>query len=94
MNSHAQNALKVIIGFIPAFLTFALTKDWWLLAYFGAFIWFGITGLRNIVQSVLGGGGFKRSASCSSTVFWALTFSAPCLFIYPGMKDTWKKSNV
>ncbi len=56
-----QNALKVIIGFIPAFLTFALTKDWWLLAYFGAFIWFGITGLRNIVQSVLGGGGFKRS---------------------------------
>jgi hypothetical protein len=61
LNSHLQNALKVIIGFIPAFLTFALTKDWWLLAYLGAFIWFGITGLRNIVQSVLGGGGFKRS---------------------------------
>jgi hypothetical protein len=61
LNSHLQNALKVIVGFIPAFLTFALTKDWWLLAYFGAFIWFGITGLRNIVQSVLGGGGFKRS---------------------------------
>jgi hypothetical protein len=51
----------VLVGFIPAFLTFALTKDWWLLAYCGAFIWFGITGLRNIVQSVLGGGGFKRS---------------------------------
>ena len=61
LNSHLQNALKVIIGFIPAFLTFVLTKDWWLLAYFGAFIWFGITGLRNILQSVLGGGGFKRS---------------------------------
>ena len=61
LNSHLQNALKVIIGFIPAFFTFALTKDWWLLAYFGAFIWFGITGLRNIMQSVLGGGGFKRS---------------------------------
>jgi hypothetical protein len=61
LNSHLQNAIKVIIGFIPAFLTFALTKDWWLLAYFGAFIWFGITGLRNIVQSVLGGGGVKRS---------------------------------
>jgi hypothetical protein len=61
MNSHLQNAIKVIIGFIPAFLTFALTKDWWLLAYCGAFIWFGITGLRNIVQSVLGGGGIKRS---------------------------------
>ncbi|MFN2124185.1 MAG: hypothetical protein ACK2UP_11865, partial [Candidatus Promineifilaceae bacterium] len=61
LNSHLQNALKVVIGFIPAFLTFSLTKDWWLLAYFGAFIWFGITGLRNILQSVLGGGGFKRS---------------------------------
>jgi hypothetical protein len=61
LNSHLQNILKVIIGFIPAFLTFALTKDWWVLAYCGAFIWFGITGLRNILQSVLGGGGFKRS---------------------------------
>jgi hypothetical protein len=61
LNSHFRNVLKVIIGFVPAFATFALTKDWWLLAYFGAFIWFGITGLRNILQSVLGGGGFRRS---------------------------------
>jgi hypothetical protein len=61
LNSRLKNALKVLIGFIPAFATFALTKDWWLLAYGGAFIWFGITGLRNIVQSVLGGGGFRRS---------------------------------
>jgi hypothetical protein len=61
LNSHLKNALKVIIGFIPAFLTFALTKDWWVLAYLGAFIWFGITGLRNILQSVLGGGGLRRS---------------------------------
>jgi hypothetical protein len=61
LNSKLKNALKVVIGFIPAFLTFALTKDWWVLAYLGAFIWFGITGLRNILQSVLGGGGFRRS---------------------------------
>jgi hypothetical protein len=61
LNSKLKNAIKVIIGFIPAFLTFALTKDWWVLAYLGAFIWFGITGLRNILQSVLGGGGFRRS---------------------------------
>ena len=61
LNTQLQNALKVVIGFIPAFATFALTKDWWLLAYCGAFIWFGITGLRNILQSVLGGGGFRRS---------------------------------
>ncbi len=61
LNSGLKNGLKVLIGFIPAFATFALTKDWWLLAYFGAFIWFGITGLRNVLQSILGGGGFQRS---------------------------------
>ncbi len=61
LNSGLRNVLKVLIGFVPAFLTFALTKDWWLLAYCGAFIWFGITGFRNILQSVLGGGGLIRS---------------------------------
>ena len=61
LNSGLKNWIKVFIGFVPAFLTFFLTKDWWLLAYFGAFIWFGITGLRNILQSVLGGGGLRRS---------------------------------
>ena len=61
LNTGLKNGLKAFIGFVPAFATFALTKDWWLLAYFGAFIWFGITGLRNILQSVLGGGGIKRS---------------------------------
>ena len=61
LNSGVKNAMKVLIGFIPAFLTFALTKDWWFLAYCGAFIWFGITGLRNVLQSVLGGGGIRRS---------------------------------
>jgi hypothetical protein len=61
VNSHLRNLFKVLIGFIPAFTTFYLTKDWWLLAWFGAFIWFGITGVRNILQSVLGGGGLRRS---------------------------------
>ncbi len=61
VNSHLRNLFKVFIGFMPAFVTFYLTKEWWLLAYGGAFIWFGITGARNIVQSVLGGGGLKRS---------------------------------
>jgi hypothetical protein len=53
--------LKILIGFVPAFATFYLTKDWWLLAYCGALLWFGITGLRNILQSVMGGGGIRRS---------------------------------
>ena len=61
LNTGLKNSFKVIFGFIPAFLTFYLTNDWWVLAYFGAVIWFGITGIRNIIQSVLGGGGFKRS---------------------------------
>ncbi|KPA16995.1 conserved hypothetical protein, membrane, partial [Candidatus Magnetomorum sp. HK-1] len=61
LNTKIKNTLKVLIGFIPAFATFALTNNWWVLAYLGAFIWFGITGFRNIIQSVLGGGGFKRS---------------------------------
>jgi hypothetical protein len=61
LNTNVKNSLKVMLGFIPAFLTFFLTKDWWLLAYFGAVIWFAITGSRNIIQSVLGGGGLRRS---------------------------------
>jgi hypothetical protein len=61
LNSSLKTALKVGFGFIPAFLTFYLSKDWWVLAYGGAFIWFGITGLRNIIQSVLGGGGLRRA---------------------------------
>ena len=61
LNSNLRNVIKVLVGFIPAFATFYLTKDWWLLAYCGAFIWFGITGMRNILQSVLGGGGLRRS---------------------------------
>jgi len=73
LNTNLKNSLKVVIGFIPAFLTFSLTKDWWLLAYCGAFIWFGITGTRNIIQSVLGGGGMSRSPLLpwNSLVSWS-----------------------
>ena len=62
LNTKFKNCLKIMMGFIPAFLCFSLTKDWWFLAYFGAFIWFGITGFRVILQSVLGGGGINRSS--------------------------------
>lgn len=73
LNTNVKNTLKVLLGFIPAFLTFSLTKDWWVLAYLGAFIWFGITGLRNIIQSVLGGGGLRRSPLLpwNSLVSWS-----------------------
>lgn len=62
LNSSLKIGLKVLAGFIPAALTFGLTKDWWVLAFFGAFIWFGITGLRNIIQMVLATGGLVRSS--------------------------------
>lgn len=73
LNTNLKNTLKVFLGFVPAFLTFSLTKDWWLLAYMGAFIWFGITGSRNIIQSVLGGGGLRRSPLLpwNSLVSWS-----------------------
>ncbi|MFH1078671.1 MAG: hypothetical protein V1766_00160 [Pseudomonadota bacterium] len=61
LNSRLKTFLKVAFGFIPAFLTFYLSKEWWFLAYGGAFVWFGITGLRNIIQSVMGGGGLRRT---------------------------------
>jgi len=61
LNTGFKNSLKILIGFIPAFLTFFFTKDWWVLAYLGAPIWFTITGLRNILQSIIGGDSIKRS---------------------------------
>ncbi|WP_027185760.1 hypothetical protein [Desulfovibrio inopinatus] len=61
LNSTLVNWIKVVVGFVPAFLTFFLTKEWWVLAYCGGLLWFGITCVRNIIQSVLGGGGFARS---------------------------------
>lgn len=61
LRTDLKNSLKVLFGFVPAFFTFYLTNDWWVLAYFGALIWFGITGLRNILQSVMAGGGLRRS---------------------------------
>lgn len=61
LNRRYKNCLKIIAGFIPAFLTFYFSKDWAVLTYGGAFIWFGITGLRNVIQAVLGGSGFSRS---------------------------------
>jgi hypothetical protein len=61
LNTLAKIMIKMTVGFIPAFLDFALRYDWWILKYGGAFIWFGITGVRNILQSVLGGGGMRSS---------------------------------
>ncbi|PIE72402.1 MAG: hypothetical protein CSA20_08020 [Deltaproteobacteria bacterium] len=73
LNTNVKNSAKVLLGFFPAFLTFFLTRDWWVLSCFGAVIWFGITGSRNIIQSVLGGGGLRRSPLLpwNSLVSWS-----------------------
>lgn len=61
MNTTLKNILKVLFGFILTVGTFQITQDWWFLAWFGPFIWFGITGFRNIVQATLAGGGLRRT---------------------------------
>lgn len=61
LNGTLTNVLKILIGFAVAAASFALVNSWWVLAWLGPFIWFGITGLRNVIQAVLGCGGFRRS---------------------------------
>ena len=61
MNTRFANVLKVVVGFTLAISTFLYTQQWWFLAWFGAPIWFIITGLRNILQAVMGGGGIRRT---------------------------------
>ncbi|QTQ14671.1 hypothetical protein HRQ91_09475 [Treponema parvum] len=61
MNTGVKNKIKILSGFIPAFLSFYLTKDWWVLKFLGAVIWFAITGVRNIIQAVVSGDSRKRS---------------------------------
>lgn len=62
LNSNLKIAVKILAGFLAAFLTFRYGDyDWWFLSYFGAVIWLGITGVRNIIQSVLAGGGLRSS---------------------------------
>ncbi len=61
LNSHLSNLLKVLVGFIPACIAFQYTQTWWFLAWFGPIVWFAITGVRNILQAVVAGGGLYRS---------------------------------
>ncbi len=62
LNTTVSNVLKVLGGFIPAMAAFQATQEWWVLAWFGAFIWFGITGGRNILQAIFAGGGLRASS--------------------------------
>ena len=62
LNSDLKIFLKITVGFLAAFFTFYFTNtQWWVLMYFGAPIWFGITAIRNMVQLVASGGGWRSS---------------------------------
>ncbi len=62
LNTKLSNVLKVLLGFIPASIAFHYTQTWWVLAWFGPIIWFGITGIRNILQFVVAGRGLYRTS--------------------------------
>lgn len=80
LNSRLSNALRILAGFVPAFLAFLCTQSGWL-AWGGALLWFFISGLRNILQSVLGNGGLHRSSLLhwNSYVSWS-GFSASLMY--------------
>lgn len=61
LSTEVTNWLKVLAGFIPSVFSFWYTQDWWFLAWFGTVIWFGITGVRNIIQMVMAGGGVAHT---------------------------------
>lgn len=65
LNTKYVNIGKVLCGFIPAQLTFMYVDSWWVLTFYGALLWFFITGFRNIIQSILGGGGLNKSVLLS-----------------------------
>ena len=62
LSTTVTNWIKVMAGFIPSVASFLYTQDWWFLAWFGTFIWFGITGIRNIIQMVVAGNGTTRNS--------------------------------
>ncbi len=61
MNTNVSDMLKVLAGFLPAQWAFCYVDGWWVLTLFGALIWYLITFVRNVAQSVVGGGAFTRS---------------------------------
>ncbi|MCE5243140.1 MAG: hypothetical protein ABFD98_13480 [Syntrophobacteraceae bacterium] len=61
LDGNLKNALKASAGFVSSVLTFMHTQDGWFLACLGAHIWFGLTGLRSILQSACGGGWTHRT---------------------------------
>lgn len=60
-NTTLVSCMRVFIGYMAAVWAFMYTQSWWFLAWFGPIIWFAITGVRNIIQMVMAGGGLRNS---------------------------------
>ena len=59
VNTVLVNSTLILAGFVSAFLAFQYTQQGFL-AYWGAPLWFAVTGSRNILQAVIAGGGLRR----------------------------------
>ncbi len=77
LNSRLTNAIRFFIGFLPALFSFLFTQTG-ALAWLGAPLWFLISAVRNIVQSVLGNGGWHRSSLLhwKSYVTWTSVYTS------------------
>lgn len=61
LNARVANFWKILMGFLPAQWAFYQADSWWFLVWFGALIWFFVTGVRNVIQAVVSAGGLRRT---------------------------------
>ena len=79
VNTVLVNIGFILAGFIPAFLTFRLTQTGFL-ALWGAPLWFAVTGIRNILQAVIAGGGLRRYSNLTWKDYVSWTRLSESLF--------------
>lgn len=84
VNNALNNTLKILTGFAVAAASFAASNSWWVMAWLGPVLWFGITGVRNVIQSVLGCGGLRHSPLLSWRDFVSISQLSDCL-LYSGL---------
>jgi hypothetical protein len=78
-NTVLVNFCFILAGFIPAFLAFQTTQRGFL-AIWGAPLWFTVTGVRNILQAVISGGGLRRYSNLTWKDYVSWTRLSESLF--------------
>ena len=79
-NTVLVNVCFIMAGFIPAFLAFQTTQRGGFLALWGAPLWFAVTGIRNILQAVISGGGLRRYSNLTWKDYVSWTRLSESLF--------------